>query len=58
MLADISSLFEVLACVLTDHSVIVVGPPGSTEIPHSVQMCLVSSIVNSLKLLIYPILWV
>lgn len=33
MLADINSLIEVLACVLTDHSVIVVGPPGSPDMP-------------------------
>jgi hypothetical protein len=58
MLPNINCLIEILACVLTDQSVVVIGPPGSQEMPQSVQMCLVSSIVNSLKLLIHPILWV
>jgi hypothetical protein len=58
MLPNINTLLEILACVLSDSSVIVISPQSDGQVSQTVQMCLVSSVVNCLKLLIHPLVWI
>lgn len=58
MLPNSNTLLEILKCILSDMSVVVIGPPSQSDMTQTNQMSLISSVVNCLKLLIYPLTWV
>ena len=56
MIDDVNIFLEILRNVVLDKSIIVVGAPGAES--QNLQISVISSIVNSIKLLIYPLQWV
>ena len=53
MIDDVNIFLEILRNVVLDKSIIVVGAPGAES--QNLQISVISSIVNSIKLLIYPL---
>lgn len=58
MLPDVNTLLEIIQCIVLERSLIIVGPKAKQNTNQDLQIALISSIVNSLRQVIYPLKWV